>query len=196
MVNTLIFRHDNANAGTIKWNDPEVDEEDALQTVTIIWVDIEEEHRGRGFGTLIIAAMFALLPRLTKIKIQLDDCSDNCLQKKNLYYKMGFRITDDSRLEQMNVFINCGPLPGTTKHKYSRSANSASKSKSSSSSSTPKFSDVPDFISKIPKIKTMDFSKCSFILNKNELSSDMTKQILTKLNTTRVVRNMPRACKK
>jgi hypothetical protein len=72
--------------------------------------DTTERGKGYGYGLLILFLCYIIkhLDNAYFIKtIHLDDCSDNSLTKQSLYYKFGFRISDDSSMEIMRInFLN------------------------------------------------------------------------------------------
>ena len=77
------------------------------------YLDVVPGFQGRGFGKMMIVLMLADLMYMrdnsvTVKYIRLDDCSDMALQKRSLYFKLGFRIANARNPETMTVFIGDG----------------------------------------------------------------------------------------
>jgi GNAT superfamily N-acetyltransferase len=56
---------------------------------------INERFRGQGIGSLLLSTLIKYACENAVIKIILDDMSDNCRQKHNIYIKNGFRYVHD-----------------------------------------------------------------------------------------------------
>ena len=84
--------------------------------------DTAERGKGYGYGLLILFLCYIIkhLDNAYFIKtIHLDDCSDNSLTKQSLYYKFGFRISNDSSMEIMRInFLNPRETSSYRKKRY------------------------------------------------------------------------------
>jgi hypothetical protein len=76
--------------------------------VSVGFLNVNENYQGNGFGKLLMHIMFLdLINQKIEInEISLDDCSDEALSKKSIYFKLGFRITNSLNPEVMKLFIN------------------------------------------------------------------------------------------
>ena len=85
----------------------EKDEKD----INLSSITVEEKYRQKSYATFLIYLMLMKLSndKLDVESISLDDCSDFQLSKRNIYYKLGFRIIDKSDAANMKLLFSMNP---------------------------------------------------------------------------------------
>ena len=91
--------------------------------VTALYINITEERgKGYGYGLLILFLCYVIknVDNAYFIEtVHLDDCSANALTKQSIYYKFGFRISDDKLSEVMRItFFNPRELSRYKRKQY------------------------------------------------------------------------------
>ena len=81
------------------------------------------EFQNNHFGTLLIILMFVDLMRNipNTTEVYLEDCSDYTLTSKSIYFKFGFRITEEKSVDEMRMFIGDTARNTSYKHRYNNS---------------------------------------------------------------------------
>jgi hypothetical protein len=180
--------------------------------VFIGYLDVMPAFQGRGFGKMMIVLMLADLMRdaggMHVKYIRLDDCSDFALQKRSLYFKLGFRIANArSAPETMTVFI--GSRQGN-----SRQGNGNVREYYTYENGTKPVSNVyknvGEFVESIVGSYAMDKGRVTwaefgdkYVLKKeksvdnrvvNDEQDDLLAELLGKLSDVKLIRYAPRNC--
>lgn len=76
------------------------------ESLTVSWLEVNDEYKGHGFGKLLFLFMVAELIYIQShiSTMELDDCSDYALTKKSIYYSLNFRV-DPENIETMKIYF-------------------------------------------------------------------------------------------
>lgn len=133
--------------------------------VSILHVEVADDHKSKGIGSLLMLhAILKIWKDGGPIKIHLDDMSDNALTKHSIYYKLGFRIMDETSMEVMSLFINKTPPMDSTLYSYSSTEKSVEK--------PTRYDSISEYLESIKINKTKICSETNTKLMYMQMDSD------------------------
>jgi GNAT superfamily N-acetyltransferase len=166
--------------------------------VFVGYLDVMPDAQGQGFGKMMMILMLADLMSDVEVRyIRLDDCSDLALQKRSLYFKLGFRIANASNPETMTVFLGTGESENNVKlnvnyYTYENGSKPVSNV----------YTNVGDFVASIVGRYALDKRKITwsefgakYYLQKNKEQGNYLDLMLKKLNDVKLIQYTPRMCR-
>ena len=171
-MSKLTISKNGIEIGYITWYEPTKEQDRTI--LKINFLNVNTPFQGQGYGNFLIICMMAQLGIRGPLEITLDDCSALAGTENCLYYKIGFRITDNG--EEMSAYIKSASV------------------KNNEGTPFPKFNSIEDFTQQIKnKISetglSFNFKKYKFNEGVYDIIEDKDINMYRRLSVLNIIAN-------